>query len=277
MRSIRLLAILCLLVASAARADFPGRYIGVGAADGMRLALSAARGDRLDGEITLSDGVARRFQAEQVGRVVEGALALDGGPLFLQIIEDGPGVAARLTPVDREGRMLLDQAVGYAFVPEGTPIPDLPQRFIPEPSRAIRAIDAEAFVASYPFWSPLGAALGYEAVAERYRTVIRLFPMVQTDLLRKLCQSPERTPGIAEALRGQGVTCRDVLAALPEGGGARARFGAAVEAERALLQTALDCANRLTSVPPRCAEAGRETARRAASMDTVATVLRRYR
>jgi hypothetical protein len=266
-----------LLVGVAAQAEFPGRYVGIGAAEGMTLALEEGRGARLDGEIALGDGVARDFQGEQVGAVVEGALALEDGAAFVQIIEDGAGVAVRITPVDGDGRMLLDRAVGYAFVPEGTVIPELPDRFLYEPRRPPAAIDAEAFVASYPFWTPLGAAWGYDAVAERFRTVIRLYPMVQTDLLWKLCQSPQRTAGIAEALSGQGVTCRDVLGALPEGGAALARFRRDVESERALLRTALDCATKIASAPAGCAEAGRETARRAASMDTVATVLRRYR
>ncbi len=277
MQLIRLIALLCLFVAGAARAEFPGRYVGIGAAEGMALELEAARGARLDGAITLGDGERRRFRGEQVGVVVEGALAFDEGAAFLQIVEDGVGVAVRITPVDGEGRMIESRAVGYAFVPEGTAMPDLPDRFVAEPTRPVRAIDAEAFVSSYPFWTPRGAALGYEAVAERYRTMIRLYPMVQTDLLWKMCRSPERTPGIAEALGGEGATCRDVLSALPEGSAALARFRRDVEPERALLKTALHCADRIVNPPPRCAEAGRETARRAASMETVATVLRRYR
>ena len=43
------------------------------------------------------------------------------------------------------------------------------------------------------------------------------------------------------------------------------------------LRDALDCADDLTRTRAECARAGRETARRAASMDTVATVLRRIR
>ena len=277
MTRIRLLCLLCALCAGAARAEFPGRYIGIGDAEGMTLALSDASGARLDGVIALRDGQPRSFQGERVGGVVEGALRLGGEAAFVQIIEDGAGVAVRITPVDSAGMLPPERAAAYAFVPEGTVIPNLPDRYLPEPRTPPAAVDAEAYVASYPFWTPQGAAWGYEAVAERYRTVIRLYPMVQTDLLWKMCQSPQRPAGIAEALRGQGVTCRDVLAGLPEGSAAQARFRGDVEAERALLRTALDCATKLTSTPPECERAGRETARRAASMETVATVLRRYR
>ena len=270
-------ATLCaLLVAFAARAEVAGRYVGLGAAQGATLALDPRGAEAFDGVIDLGEGPVA-FRAEKVGETAEADLTIGETRVFLRVVEAAAGVVATLAPIDAEGRLRADRTSAYAFIPEGTPLPDFPARFLPEPSRPPRVLDAEAFVASYPFWSPQGAAWGYEAVAPRYRTVIRLFPEVQTDLLRKICRSPERTAGIAEALRGQGVTCRDVLGALPEGGAATRRFADAVEAERALLMRALDCATDLTRTNPDCAAAGRETARRAASTDTVATVLRRYR
>jgi hypothetical protein len=273
---LRLLALLCLLSPLAAHAEFPGRYVGIDAADGMRLELEAARGARLTGSLDLGFGDPIAFQAEEVDGVVEAALATADRAYFAQIIEDGPGVVARLTPVDREGRLYPEEASTFAFVPEGTPIPDLPTRFIPEPRGPIRTIEPRSFVVSYPLWSAQGAAWGYDAVPERYRTVIRLYPLVQADLLRKICRSPQRTRGIAEALDGQGVTCDDVTRALPESAPG-SRFDAAVEGERRLLAQALACARKLLRRDPKCAEAGRETARRAASMETVRTVLARYR
>jgi len=143
----------------------------------------------------------------------------------------------------------------------------------------VRAFDARAFVESYPFWEPQGALWAYEALEPRHRTVIRLFALVQADLLWKLCQSPQRGAGLAEALRGQGVVCADVVNAVAaaQAGGAFDRFKANVAQERALLVATLDCGDKYVAHGPGCADAARETARRAVSMETAATVLRRYR
>lgn len=158
-------------------------------------------------------------------------------------------------------------------------MPQQPRRFLPAPTGPVRAFDARAFVESYPFWEPLGALWAYEALEPRHRTVIRLYPLVQTDLLWKLCQSPQRGAGLAEALRGQGVVCADVMNAIAaaQTSGAFDRFKSDVAKERALLVTTLDCGDKYVSHGPGCAEASRETARRAVSMETAATVLRRYR
>ena len=277
MPMIRLLVLLSLLVAGAARADLSGRYKGIEQGGGLALELEID-GDAASGAITLGDGVRRPFTGEPVGRGVEAALqGEDGRSMFLQLAPQGAGLLARVAPFDADGRLSAEGARAYAFIPESMPIPDPPARYMDPPEGRPRVIDAEAFIASYPFWPPLAAARGYDAVAPRYRTVIRLFPAVQADLLQKMCQSPERTAGIAEALDGQGVTCQDVLNAAPEGGAAQARLRAAADAERPILMTALDCATDLTRTDSDCARAGRETAARAASMETVATMLRRHR
>ncbi len=277
MQTIRRLALgLALLAAAtAARADVFGAWMGLGAAEGARLTLSEARRG-VEGALDLGEGPIE-FLGERVGETVEAEIPLAEGRAYLRIAPEAAGLVLTLAPIDAENRLRADRTRAYAFVPEGTPMPEFPARFLPEPAQAPRVIDAEAFVWSYPFWSPLGAALGYEAVAPRYRTVIRLFPAVQADLLAKICRSPERTPGIAEALRGQGVACRDVLNAAPEGSAAARRLAEAADAERPALAQTLDCSTEVLGRNPDCAAAGRETARRAASTETVATVLNRIR
>lgn len=269
------LSAVALLLGSAAAADLAGRHVGIGEADGMVLDLKPG-GRGLRGALTLPDGVEYAVDAERVGEAAEAALTMPEGPVFLRLTPHPSGLIATLAPLGPGGTIERGAVRAYAFVPEGTPMPDIPTRFLPEPSAPPRAMDAEAFVASYPFWSPLAAAWGYDAVAPRYRTVIRLFPLVQADLLAKICRSPERTRGIAEALAGQGVTCQDVINRTPESGGAKARFDEAVARERRLLRTALDCATDLTRTRDECARASEETARRAASMETVGTALARF-
>ena len=261
---------------AAAAQDLAGRYVGLEEARGMTLSLEEGGARDLRGAIDLGAGPVR-FGAERVGPAAEAALTLPDGPAFLRVTPHPSGVIATIAPVGPGGVIAPGDPRAYAFVPEGTPMPELPARFLPEPDRPPRVIDAEAYVASYPFWSPRAAAWGYDAVAPRLRTVIRLFPLVQTDLLAKICRSPDRTPGIAEALSGQGVTCDAVARALAPGSAAARRLSRAAEEERAILLDALDCADDLTRTQDRCARAGRETARRAASIETVASVLRRYR
>jgi hypothetical protein len=150
---------------------------------------------------------------------------------------------------------------------------------MPPPTTPPRAIEPRSFVSSYPFWPPLSVAMAYEALEPRFRSVVKLYPLVQADLLWKLCASPQRTPGIAEALRGQGLGCAEVASAFDamQRGDGFNRFKRDVAADAAILIDALGCADDLRRTDPACARAGRETAARAVSMETAATVLERYR
>lgn len=273
-----LLLIAVVLWAPAAVAELAGVYLGVGASAGMRVELSA-QGDGFAGVFTDADGVARPFTADRLGEDAETAIELSSGPAFLRISPEPIGARVVIVPFDAEGRLLVAASRAFAFLREGVDAPHLPERFIPAPTGPLRAIEARAFVASYPFWEPLAASWGYAAVEPRLRTVIRLFPLVQTDLLWKLCQNPGRAEGLAEALRGQGVTCAEVTGAIraAQAGPAFDRFKRDVAAERATLMVALACADDFTRTQQDCARAGAETARRALSMDTAATVLSRYR
>ncbi|TVQ55880.1 MAG: hypothetical protein EA355_08775 [Rhodobacteraceae bacterium] len=277
-RSTFLSLLIALAAVFAARADLPGVYIGVGEAQGMRVEMSAD-GAGLQGAITLGDGERRTFRAERAGETAEAAIETGDGSLWLHFAREAVGVVVTVIPFDAEGALRADRAQALAFVREGVALPDAPERFLPPPTAPVRVIDARAFVSSYPFWPPMAAAWGWEGVEPRFRSVIRMFPLIQADILWTLCRAPQRTAGLGEALDGQGVTCEQVVSAVRQMqvSGAFDRFKRDVAQERRVLMTVLGCARDLTRQRPECARAGAETAKRAISMETAATALARYR
>ncbi len=272
---------MALLGVDAARAQFEGAWRGLGEARDMRLRLETD-GDTLRGVFTDRDGAARDFEARRVGQVAEAEIAVEGGRVFLRIRPRGAGLEVALAPVgDGEDGAVLDlrDARALAFIPQDARIPDTPRWYMAPPEAPPRTIDALGFAASYAFWDAQQAAWGYAALAPRWRTVMRLFPLVQADLLWKLCSAPQRPAALGEALAGQGVACRDVLGAVEamQRAGRFMPFKDAVAREQAVLMTTLDCADDLTRTRAACAQAAAETSRRAVSMETVATALARFR
>jgi len=274
----RLTALALTLWAQAALAQLEGAYLGLGAAAGWRLEI-AAQGDAYAVALTGPDGERRAFPADRLGDGAEGVATLASGEALVRIAPQAVGVRVVAIPFDGVRTLDAGRTETLAFRREDVALPQQPKRFLPAPTGPVRAFDPRAFVESYPFWEPQGALWAYEALEPRHRTVIRLFALVQADLLWKLCQSPQRGAGLAEALRGQGVVCADVAGAIAatQAGGAFDRFKADVAKERALLVGTLDCGDKYVSHGPDCPKAAQETARRAVSMETAATVLRRYR
>jgi hypothetical protein len=275
----RFLALLAALFwAVVAHADLPGAYVGVGEAAGMRVELRAD-GAGFRGEITLGDGERRDFRAEAAGAMAEAAIETADGALWLHFAPEAIGVVVTVVPFDAEGALRADRSQALPFVREGVTMPDAPERFLPPPEAPVRVVDARSFVSSYPFWPPMSAAWGWDGVEPRFRSVIRMFPLIQADILWTLCRAPQRTAGLGEALAGQGVTCAEVVSAVRrmQESDAFDRFKRDVARERRLLMTVLSCSRDLTRQRPECADAGAETARRAVSMETEATALARYR
>jgi hypothetical protein len=279
----RIAAILAGMVASLAPsgvlAQFAGRYVGLDAAQGMRIEMEAPRGGQARGTLRRADGSTVRFSGEVVGDTLEASFTEGGVRTYLRLLAEPIGVLAVLVPFDAQNQLRVDQTETLAFIREGVSMPAPPERFLPPPDRPVPYIDPQAFVSSYPFWPPRSVAMAYEGLEPRFRSVVKLFPVVQADLLWKLCASPERTPGIAEALRGQGLTCGDVdsvFRAMQAGDGFD-RFKRSVAAESRLLMQTLGCADDRRRNDAACRKAAQETARRATSMETAGTVLARYR
>lgn len=271
-------ALMTLTLVGQAAAEVAGRYVGLEAAEGMKLELKKA-GEGLSGSLaTRADGT-QSFTATPAGEGAEARVTLGGAPVYLRILPEPMGVSVLALPLDARGLPTAEGGKAFAFLREGVKLPPRPTRWIEPPSGPIPALDAAAFVSSYPFWPAQSAIWGYQALEPRFRSVIKLYPLIQADLLWKLCASPERSPAIAEALRGAGASCAEIAASMArvQEAGKFDRFKADAEVERKLLMETLSCSDDLRRTDPACKRAGAETAKRAVSMQTAATALSRYR
>lgn len=266
------------LAAPAARAELSGSYFGLDAAEGMTLRI-ARQGEGFTGEFRDGRGGATPFEANDVLGAAEAALTIDGGAVVLRMEEEPLGAQVVMIPLAPDGALLTDRARAFIFLREGAALPEKPERYLPPPQRVGQSVAPEVFIDSYPFWPPDGVALGWEGTPARYRSLIRLFPAVQTDILWKMCKASQRRAGLAEALRGQGVLCADVVSAID---GARergqfVRYKAEVDAEREQLLTAISCSTDYRRNSPTCKASARRTAEAAVALGTAATVIARYR
>ena len=158
-------------------------------------------------------------------------------------------------------------------------LPEKPDAFLPAPSAPGQSVAANAFLESYEFWEPTGVAIGYLGIPERYRTLMRMFPAVQLDVIWKLCLAPNADQALAMALRGQGVACNEVVDGI-----ARAQrtnrfddYKAEVEAERKALQQSIQCADGYVASKQTCDAASKRLAQAAVSLRTAGMVLSKYR
>lgn len=279
----RLLALLLLLLAAApARAELRGAYFGVDAAAGMRLEFAAA-GNGLAAALAWPDGTRTEFAAERTPTGAEAVVATpEGGKALWIATEEALGLSFVMVPLGEGDLPQPAGTVAWLFLREGVAPPPRPARYVLPPEGPGGTIDPRAFVESYSFWPSKNVAWGYEMVRGRYRTLIRLHPVVQADILWKLCRGDASPAALAEALRGQGVSCDDVLAAfgrMLRPGGSIEPFNAFrrdAEAQKAALVEAIHCSLDYRRNAPECRRAGARVAVAATALETVKTVLARY-
>lgn len=279
MRLILTCLILLLGAAGAAAQDrLNGRYLGLNEAEGAILDIEPA-GEGFDGRFVDPSGAAREFEAAAIGPVAEGVVDLGGEVVLMQIVPLPFGAAVGLTPFDAEGNLIGARMTRYTFVREGLEVPEPPETFAEAPADARGRITANSFLASYAFWPPEGVANGYLSLAERFRTLMRLFPAVQLDVIFKLCLAPGGERALALALRGQGVTCSAVLdgMAAAQRSGRFNAFKAEVAAAREALTVAVRCGDGYVMGKETCDRSARRVAEAATALETAATVLARYR
>lgn len=272
-------ALLCLLAfAVPAAADLAGAYKGVAGASGMRLQF-VREGDVYQGLFADRSGASHVFEAEVLDSGAETVLEIDGRRLFVRFTPEGAGVQMVTVPFDAEGALAPRNAQSLVFLDEAMELPPVPTRYVDPPQSPGGTIDPEAFVESYAYWPADGVAYGYGMVRDRYRTLIRLHPLVQADILWKMCQSRAAPAGLAEALRGQGVDCQAVLSAIGaamEAGEPFNRFKRDVLAEKRELTEAIRCSIDYRRNGAACRASGARVAQAAVSLETVKTVLSRY-
>ncbi|MEM7525802.1 MAG: hypothetical protein AAF360_19015 [Pseudomonadota bacterium] len=197
--------------------------------------------------------------------------------------EEALGVSVVTIPMTEDDALITDQTKAMVFLRDDIETPERPTRYLPPPTGPGANMDPRSFVESYSFWPAQAVGYGYGMVRGRYRTLIRLHAVVQADILWKMCRSPVAPASLTEALRGQGVTCSDVLDVFgrmmrPGGGGVEAfnAFRRDVEAQKAALVEAIRCSIDYRRNDPACKRAGARVAKAAVSLVTVKTVLARY-
>jgi hypothetical protein len=272
---------LVLSIPAIAMADLIGGYRGIDAAEGMRLQFSE-EGELLNGTLTDNRGGSQPFSANRLEGGAEATIDQGGRQVYFFMTEEPLGVSVLAIPVSPEGGLISEQTEALVFLKDGVDTPPAPRRFIPPPQGPGGTVDPLAFVDSYAFWPSLNVGYGYEMVRGRYRTLIRLHSVVQTDIVWKLCRGSQSSVGLAEALRGQGVTCDDVLSTFERmmrsdrSVETMNSYRRDVEAQKQALIEAIRCSIDYRRNDPECKRAGARVAKAATSLETVKTVLSRY-
>lgn len=273
-------AVLLLLgkLAPAGADELSGLFYGVDDASGASIEI---RPDPKGFVGTFFDarGNSQEFKADRNGDAAEAVLDMDGRAVLMRAVPLPYGAEVTLVPFDKAGNLLIQEGRRLSFVRKDLSLPQPGPDFIPAPRDDRGRVTANGFLASYEFWDPTGVRNGYLSLADRSRTVIRLFPAVQFDVIWKLCLAPGAERALAGALRGQGVACAEVIEgiATAQRNGRFERYKADVAAEKAVLLLAVRCAEGYPASKETCDGAARDLARQAVALDTAATVLARYR
>lgn len=261
-----------------AAAALPGSYYGIDAAKGATLTVEAADAG-LHGTFSDTHGNSQAFDAQPSGDGATAVLDMGGQQVLLLVVPLPFGAKVTLVPYNAEGKLNTAAGRMLDFVRSGLHLPEPDRDYVPAPKDARGRITANAFLASYEFWAPAGVRAGYLSLNERARTLMRLFPAVQLDVIWKLCLAPDAQQALAMALRGQGVTCAQVLDGIAESQqmGKFDQYKAEVRDEKATLRLNMRCVG-LSVVPQKeCERAARALSAQAVNLDTAATVLARYR
>lgn len=265
-------------LAALAQETLNGTYLGVDEAAGARIVISPDGGG-FNGTYFDPQGRSRGFQADRVQDMAEAVLDMGGQTVLMRIAPLPFGAKVSILPFRGDGTLAVEFSRELGFVRQGVQLPQKPDAFVPPPAFPGQTVAGNAFVESYQFWEPTGVVNGYLGLPQRFRTLMRMFPAVQLDVIWKLCLAPQGERALATALRGQGVACPDVLAAIAKAQRENRfdQYKAEVEAERQALQTSIRCADGYVESRSTCDAAARRIAEAAVSLRTAAMVLQRYR
>ena len=255
-----------------------GRYIGVQDAAGASIQI-APDSEGFRGTFFDPFGKSQDFDADKVDDTAEAILDMDGRTVLLRVAPLPYGAEVAVIPFAADGRLDVPAARVLNFVREGLQVPELPSGFVEAPRSSIDRIAGNSFLISYQFWEPSGVANGYLALPDRFRTMMRMFPTVQLDVIWKLCLAPGADAALGIALRGQGVECPQVLdgIATTQRTNRFSDYKQRVERERTSMQLSVRCADGYVESKTDCEAAARELSQRAVSLKTAGSVLRELR
>ncbi len=251
----------------------PGDYVGLDGAQSMVLAVHPREsGGYVIVFRAAPGGEVYNIEAERVAPdAVEGAVEWRGGAGVMRVSARGPGVVMVWAPLGAQGEPDGRAASAFAFVRRGVELPSGPRRAAPR--RGEKLTPAE-FLGGYEFWEPAAVEIGYESLSDADRDLMRLYPLVQADVIWKMCGAPAGGEGLAEALRGQSVTCAQISTAMDAGqaSGRFEAFKAQTAAQRADALKAIECGRGLYR-DAECAAAARRTQEVVLSLQSVAGAL----
>ncbi|MEO1328584.1 MAG: hypothetical protein AAFW46_02895 [Pseudomonadota bacterium] len=272
-------------VAVAQGAVLGGAYDGIDDASGWRIELTERLqegGVSAGYEGVFIDRTGARIEFEAFpsgpgGREAETRAEIGGRSVFMRFSPRPIGLVAVWIPVSEDDRLVIEETRSYPFVREGTALPEAPDGLSPPPQAGATGYDPLLFLLSYEFWRPNEVGDGYTALEDKWRTLIRLYAEVHTDILWKLCQARTTPPGLVEALEGQNVTCQEVLAKLDQiqSEGKFSKYKADLAQQKTRLVDAVKCA-RGQLLKRECLKVNAWTNRAALSLDSAKTVLARY-
>ncbi len=254
-----------------------GSYRGLDAASGSRLEIAPDPGG-FRGTWQPAGAEAQRFEADRRGDQAEAVVTYRGRAHLMQITPLPYGAELALIPFNADGALELDGARLDTYLRAGISAPTPPRGFRPAPEDSRTQITARSFLLSYEFWRPQGVVHGYLALPQRTRTLMRLFPAVQLDVIWKLCLAPRADRPLALALEGQGVACGEVVAGLAQiqASGRFDAYKAEVAAARDAFLTAVQCGEGYRMRREDCVASAEGIAEAALRLETAATVLRRH-
>ncbi|HSF94317.1 MAG TPA: hypothetical protein VLA52_04760 [Thermohalobaculum sp.] len=274
------LAILVLAaqVPAARAVDMQGTFYGVDDAAGVSIEIQPDP-EGFTGTFFDAHGNSQEFKADREGDSAQAVLDMDGRTVLMRVDPLPFGAEITIVPVDADGNLDFPAGRKMNFVRASLSLPQPGPEFVPAPRNDTRRIAANGFLASYEFWDPTGVRNGYVSLPDRFRTVMRLFPAVQLDVIWKLCLAPASDRALSLALRGQGVSCPEVAEgiAAAQMSGRFDSYKAEVTAQKAVLRMTVRCADGFPESKEDCDNAARELAAQAVTLDTAATVLERYR
>lgn len=270
--------IVCSAAGATAQDTLNGLYMGVDEAAGASIRISPDPGG-FTGTFYDPRGASQSFEADRVGDAAEAVLDMDGRTVLLRMAPLPFGAQVSLIPFDAGGNLELEFARSLGFVREGIQLPQRPADFTEAPRSDCARIAGNSFLSSYQFWDPAGVTNGYLCLPDRFRTLMRMFPAVQLDVIWKLCLAPQADRALAIALRDQGLACPEVRNGIANAqrDGRFNTYKAEVEAERQSLQNSVRCADGYLASKAACERASEVLKQNAISLRTAASVLSRYR
>lgn len=257
-------------VLSANAQEIGGIYRGLDSAQGITIQLSRG-GNGYVGEIIAGSGASATINAEAVPGGARGPLTLGGQPGVVELMSRPVGLSMVWRANSGSNEFV------YAFKNEALALPALPPGYKDPPPPGADRVNPIDFLNSYEFWEAAQVARTYDGLDDKFRVIMKSFATVHTDVLWKLCRAPVAPDQLSDALRGQGVTCREVQNKIKQSqtDGVFNGFKQAVHTQKADALLAVECARGINTASV-CSRAAQITQRAALSLETVGTILNRF-